>query len=180
MSIWEVKKNKLGLYAISSVNLSFPCQIGSGGLVHENNKIEGDKCTPKGNWHVKNIYYRDDKTNFLDFIFKDFLSFKKITKNCGWCDDPTSNDYNSYIEINKKGKRFPYSFEKLWRRDQAYDIIIETDYNQNPMKIKRGSAIFIHCSFKDYRSTSGCVALSKESLILLVNSIKKETKINIR
>ena len=60
-----------------------------------------------------------------------------------------------------------------------YDIFIETDFNNEPTIPKKGSAIFIHCSFRDLRPTSGCVALSKQNLIHLVKSITDDTQIKI-
>ena len=100
----------------------------------------------------------------------------KITDKCGWCDDPLSIYYNKYIKISKD---LDFSYEKLWREDNAYDIFIEIGFNDDPVVSKRGSAIFIHCSFEDLRDTSGCIAISQENLIFLINSIKKHTKINI-
>ena len=157
----------------------FRCQIGAGGLKNAARKVEGDKSTPSGKWPLKSIYYRPDKINLPKLISNSFLTLNKITKNCGWCDDYKSSDYNRYIEINKNGKTFLFSYEKLWREDNAYDIFIEIGFNDDPVVSKRGSAIFIHCSFEDLRDTSGCIALSMENLIYLINSIKKHTKINI-
>ena len=157
----------------------FRCQIGAGGLKNAARKVEGDKSTPSGKWPLKSIYYRPDKINLPKLISNSFLTLNKITKNCGWCDDYKSSNYNRYIEINKNGKTFSYSYEKLWREDNAYDIFIEIGFNDNPVISKRGSAIFIHCSFEDLRDTSGCIAILKENLIFLINSTKKHTKINI-
>ena len=179
MDIWEVKKNNFGLYEIYTRSKVFVCQIGSGGVIEGIKKKEGDKSTPSGLWQLKNIFYRPDKINQKYLMINKFLSFKKITENCGWCDDYKSKLYNQYIEINRKGVFFPYSYEKLWREDSAYDIFIEIGFNNNPIISKRGSAIFIHCSFEDLRNTAGCVALQKENLLFLINSIKIQTKINI-
>ena len=179
MDIWQVKKNKTGSYSISNKSYLFSCQIGSGGVIEARNKNEGDRCTPSGFWQLKSVYYRADKINYKDLIANSFLSLKKITKNCGWCDDYKSDNYNKYFKVNKKDRMFPYGYEKLWREDGAYDIFIEIGFNDNPVIRKRGSAIFIHCSFEDLRDTSGCIALSKENLIFLINSINKHTKINI-
>ena len=179
MNTWQVKKNNIGLYVICNESTSFSCQIGSGGVIEASKKIEGDGCTPSGSWQLKNIYYRADKINYKDLIYNSFLSLKKITKYCIWCDDYKSVNYNQYLKINKKGKVFFDSHEKLWREDDAYDIFIEIGFNDDPIVSKKGSAIFIHCSFEDLRDTSGCIALSKENLIFLINSINKHTKINI-
>ena len=52
-------------------------------------------------------------------------------------------------------------------------------FNDNPIILNKGSAIFIHISFENLRSTAGCIALSKEYLIDLLRSIKKNTIIHI-
>ena len=72
------------------------------------------------------------------------------------------------------------NFEKLWREDQAYDIVIETSYNTQPIVKGKGSAIFIHCSFSDYRKTAGCIALKKKDLIILIKNLSKKTNLEIK
>ena len=49
-------KNK---YTLKIDNFKFKCCIGKNGL--KKNKIEGDKCTPKGTFKLGNLYYRKDK-----------------------------------------------------------------------------------------------------------------------
>ena len=141
-------------YFLKVGNKTFQCQIGTGEIKNAAKKVEGDKSTPSGKWPLKNVYYRPDKINLPVLMSNSFLTLNKITKNCGWCDDYKSSDYNRYIEINKNGKIFSYSYEKLWREDNAYDIFIEIGFNDNPVIGRRGSAIFIHCSFQDLRDTS--------------------------
>ena len=76
---------------------------------------------------------------------KNVLKVNKITKNCGWCDDITSDKYNKYIKISDF-QSLNINYEKLWREDEAYDIIIVTSHNVEPTIRNKGSAIFIHCS----------------------------------
>ena len=64
-------------------------------------------------------------------------------------------------------------------KQSIYDIIVVIDYNQKPIKKKRGSAIFIHVAKKDYSPTLGCVALSKKDLKLLISIINKNTFLKI-
>ena len=40
-------------------DFSFKCVIGKNGI--SNNKVEGDKKTPKGIFDIENLYYRKDK-----------------------------------------------------------------------------------------------------------------------
>ena len=57
----------------------------------------------------------------------------------GWCDDSKSKKYNKLISIP-----FNYNYEKLFKKDNTYDIILVLDYNMNPIIKSKGSAIFIH------------------------------------
>ena len=173
---WILKtKNNHDYYVIAYEKI-FSCQIGYKGLISYKNKKEGDLSSPKGEWIFKSIYYRADKCDLKVLAPNCFLKMNKITKKCGWCDDPLSTHYNKYIQITKE---LNFSFETLWREDSAYDIFIELNYNQNPIIKNKGSAIFIHCSFKDFRQTSGCVAFMKKDLISLIQNINKKTYIEI-
>ena len=147
-------------YLLRSGLYKFKCQVGAGGLKIHTKKREGDKATPIGKWKIKSLYYRSDKVFRASIKTKTF-KINKITKNCGWCDDPNTSNYNKFINTkNLPSKNI--NFEKLWRKDQAYDIVIETSYNSKPIVKRKGSAIFIHCSFSDYRKTAGCIALKKK------------------
>ena len=68
----------------------------------------------------------------------------------------------------------------MWREDSAYDLIIELSYNSKPIIKNKGSAIFIHCSFEDFRTTAGCIALKKRDLIFLIENIKSGACIQIK
>ena len=165
-------------YILMSGTKKFKCQVGAGGLKIRSKKREGDKATPIGKWKLKSIYYRDDK--ILKSIIKPkTLKINKITKNCGWCDDPNTYNYNKFINIKNLSSK-NINFEKLWREDQAYDIVIETSYNTQPIVKGKGSAIFIHCSFSDYRKTSGCIALKKKDLYMLIKNLSKKTNLEIK
>ena len=107
------------------------------------------------------------------------LKTNRITKYCAWCDDIRSLYYNKYININNFSF-FYVNYEKLWREDNAYDIIIVTSHNVKPTIKNKGSAIFLHCSFSDDRNTAGCIALKKKDLIFLLKSLKNKTFIKIK
>ena len=85
-----------------------------------------------------------------------------------------SKKYNQLI-------KYPFSFrsEKLYRKDNIYDIILILDFNMKPILKKRGSAIFLHVAKKDFSPTKGCIAISKINLKRLVGKINKRTKIKI-
>ena len=166
-------------YFLKVGNRVFRCQVGEGGFKNVAKKVEGEKTTTIGKWRLVKLYYRADRILRPKSKKKNILKIKRITKYCGWCDDIRSNYYNKYLNINN-----PLSpkigFEKLWRGDNAYDIVIQISHNTNPTIKNKGSAIFIHCSFEDTRSTAGCIALEKRDLIFLIKNLKSDVKIRIK
>ena len=149
-------------------NFRFRCALGKAGIGKK--KKEGDNITPKGLYKIVKIYYRKDRIKKVSSKFK----LIKITKNIGWCDDPNSEKYNQIINLPTK-----YSYEKLYRKDNVYDLILVLNYNMSPVIKKKGSAIFIHVAKKNYQSTQGCIALKKNNLMKLISKINKNIKIKI-
>ena len=144
------------------------CAVGKRGINIK--KKEGDLITPKGKYKVIYIFFRKDRIS----NFKTNIPKLSINKNMGWCNDPKSKKYNKLIKFPYK-----YSAEKLYRADNIYDLILVLNYNNNPVIKNKGSAIFIHVAKKNYKSTEGCVAVSKKDLKKIVNKIEKKTIINI-
>ena len=157
-------KNK---YTLKIDDFKFKCCIGKNGL--KKNKIEGDKCTPKGKFKLGTLYYRKDRVKKP--ITK--LIVKKIEKNMGWCNDSKSKFYNKEIKINKKIK-----YEKLFRRDYKYNYLLVIEYNTKSTKPNKGSAIFIHLT-KNFKPTAGCIALLEKDFLILVKLINKKSTIKI-
>tara|TARA_B100001093_G_scaffold5843_1_gene5887 strand:- start:677 stop:1219 length:543 start_codon:yes stop_codon:yes gene_type:complete len=174
---WSVKKlNKK--YFLKVGNKAFRCQIGATGFKNATKKVEGDKSTPIGKWYIHSLYYRVDRVLIPKFKKKDVLKINQITKHCAWCDDRSSLYYNKYININNFSS-LNISYEMLWREDNVYDIVIITSYNTKPTIKNKGSAIFIHCSFSDERSTAGCIALKKKDLVFLLKNLRGKTFIKM-
>ena len=174
---WLVKKlNKK--YFLKVGNKTFGCQLGLGGLNYPSKKIEGDKTTPMGKWYIVSLYYRSDRVLRPKFKNKNVLKINRITKDCGWCDDNRSLNYNKHVKITN----FPslnFNYERLWREDNVYDLIIVISHNIKPTIKNKGSAIFIHCSFSDKRNTMGCIALKKKDILTLLKNLTANTFIKI-
>ena len=147
--------------------LKVKCAIGKKGIGIK--KKEGDLITPTGQFKIKYILYRKERVKISTKLKKII-----IKKNMGWCDDPKSSDYNKLVKLP-----FAYSHEKLFRKDNIYDIILVLNYNMSPVKKNKGSAIFIHIAKKDFKKTEGCVAIRKPSLIKLVKEMNSNTKVKI-
>ena len=146
----------------------FKCVVGKKGL--SNKKKEGDMKTPRGLFEIGKLYYREDRLKKP----KTYLECLKIKKNMGWCDDPKyPQKYNKLININEKTKH-----EKLYRVDHKYDLFIPIKYNYKKPIPGKGSCIFIHLT-KDYKPTSGCIALNKKDFLIFLKILKKNTRIRI-
>ena len=144
------------------------CSTGKNGIT--NNKIEGDKKTPKGLYSLGNLYYRSDR------LKKPATSLKciRIQKNMGWSHDTRiPKHYNKLISVNKKIKH-----EKLYRKDHKYDLLILIKYNYPNSKVFKGSCIFLHLT-NNYKPTAGCIALQKKDFLILLKLINPKTKISI-
>ena len=92
----------------------------------------------------------------------------------GWCNDSRSKKYNQEISFP-----FKYRAEKLYRKDNIYDLFINIKYNFFPVIKGKGSAIFLHIAHKKYRPTKGCVAIAKNDFIKILPLINNKTKISI-
>ena len=149
-------------------NYKVKCSLGKRGIGIK--KKEGDLITPKGSFKINGILYRPDKVKNL--ITK--LRKKMINKKMGWCDDPKSKKYNQLIKLP-----FKFNFEKLYRNDDIYDIIIILSFNTNPIIKNKGSAIFIHVAKRNYSPTKGCVAIRKNDIKKLAREINRNTIVKI-
>ena len=157
-------KNK---YTLKIDDFKFKCCIGKNGL--KKNKIEGDKCTPKGTFKLGTLYYRKDRVKKPITSLK----IKNIKRNMGWCNDSKNKFYNQEIKVNKNMRH-----EKLFRKDYKYNYLLVIEYNSKKIKPNKGSAIFIHLT-KKFKPTAGCIALLEKDFLILVKLINKKSKIKI-
>ncbi|WP_075522212.1 L,D-transpeptidase family protein [Candidatus Pelagibacter communis] len=145
----------------------FKCSIGKKGVTL--NKKEGDFKTPKGTFSIGPLYYRKKRYPKL----KTKLLQIPIQKNMGWCDDVKSKHYNKLIKINKKIRH-----EKMFRRDENYDLVVVINYNTKKPVKNKGSAIFLHLT-NNYKKTLGCISLKKRDMLILLKLIDRKTIIKI-
>ena len=157
-------KNK---YTLQVDEFNFTCSVGKEGISKK--KVEGDKKTPAGNFKIENLYYRKDRIKKPDTKIKCI----EIKKNMGWCDDIKNKNYNKLIIVDKKIKH-----EKMFRKDNKYDLLIPIKYNFKKIIVGKGSCIFIHLT-KNYKPTAGCIALKEKDFLILLKLITKRSIINI-
>lgn len=146
-----------------------PCALGCGGIGIK--QREGDGITPTGSFALLRVMYRDDR----HALPRTNLAVSKINKQDGWCDDPSSPDYNKPIILPQS-----VSHEKLYRDDTLYDFVVDIDYNRASPIPGKGSAIFIHVAKPSYKPTKGCIALDLIDLLELLKSCNASTRLVIR
>jgi L,D-peptidoglycan transpeptidase YkuD (ErfK/YbiS/YcfS/YnhG family) len=132
----------------------FRCAIGPSGVIAADQKREGDGASPVGVWPFRRVLFRPDVGAPVTQLPAD-----PIAPDDGWCDDPEDPAYNRPIKL-------PYraSFEKMWRDDHIYDLVVVLGHNDDPPKPYFGSCIFLHLARDDYSPTQGCVALARPDL----------------
>ena len=148
--------------------LAIPVALGRGGI--KANKREGDGATPRGTFRLKRLWWRADRHPRPATL----LPVRRIMPDDGWCEDPSDRHYNSHIKVPPKSKA-----DRLARKDDLYDFIVEIDHNTQPRVAGRGSAVFIHVARPGFAPTAGCVAFSSSSLRRLLARLGPRTKIMV-
>ena len=137
--------------------MHYPCALGRGG---RGPKLrEGDGVTPAGRWPVRQVFFRPDRLRRP----RTALPVSPLSPGLGWCDAAGDANYNRLVPLP-----YPASHERLWRSDGLYDLVAVLGYNDGPRSQGRGSAIFLHLAHPDYRPTEGCVAVSREHMLMLL------------
>ena len=147
----------------------YKCALGRAGVGLKHR--EGDGITPIGQYALGRVFWRPDRLPTPPVTGLEVVDLKPYM---GWCDDPGHEDYNHLITLPHPG-----SHEILWRDDALYDIVVEIEYNANPVEPGKGSAIFIHVAKPDYSPTEGCIALDRDHLLALLRESNDETTVVI-
>ena len=144
------------------------CALGKRGI--GNKKREGDLITPRGQYKIQFVLYRKDRIKKMRTKFKRII----IKRNMGWCNDPKSTKYNSLVKLPSI-----YNHEKLYKKENTYDIILVLNYNMRPVVKNKGSAIFLHIARNDYKKTEGCIAIKKIDLLKILEDLSLNSKVII-
>ncbi len=146
----------------------FPCALGRGGI--SSNKREGDGATPLGEMRILSGYFRADHVAARATR----LPMTPIPGDLGWCEVPDDRNYNRPVRI-------PYgaSHERMRRDDRLYDVCIVLDWNIQPRRRGRGSAIFFHLARPGFTPTQGCVAVTLPVMKRLLPRLSAKTVLKV-
>ena len=146
--------------------LALPVALGRAGI--KANKREGDGATPRGVFRLKRLWWRAERHARPATL----LPVRPIGADDGWCENPSDRHYNRPVKVPPASQA-----DRLERKDQLYDFIIEIDHNTRPRVAGRGSAVFIHVARPGFAPTAGCVALDINALRRLLARIGPRTRI---
>lgn len=133
--------------------LSVAGHLGKNGFA--TNKIEGDRKSPVGKYSLGTAFGQKGNPGTK-------MSFKSISSDDVWVDDPKSALYNTWQSKRKTKGRWK-SAEEMNHRLYKYGFVI--NYNMNPIVPNKGSAIFFHVA-TNY--TAGCTATSEANVISIM------------
>jgi len=149
---------------------TYRCTLGRSGVIAAPEKREGDGHSPAGAWPIRKVLYRPDVG-----APETALPLEPIARDQGWCDDPEDPAYNTRITLPFRG-----SFEKLWRDDEIYDVVVVLGHNDDPPVPYLGSCIFMHLARPDWSPTQGCVALPRADLAEVLAQARPGDTVEIR
>jgi len=151
---------------LTAGQFSLPVALGRGGI--KANKREGDGGTPRGSFRLKRLWWRADRHPRPATL----LPVRRITPDDGWCEDPVDRHYNRPVKLPAGS-----TADRLARKDDLYDFVVEIDHNTRPRIAGRGSAVFVHVARPQFKPTAGCVALDIGSLRRLLARLGPRTRI---
>ena len=169
MTDWTVTISDSG-YRLTAPHYGCGCLVGKTGFIAGDDKREGDMATPVGAWPLRRLYYRPDRIAPPETG----LPVIPLDESMGWCDDPADPAYNMPVTRPYAGRH-----ERLWRADGLYDLIVVLGHNDSPPIPLRGSAIFLHLRQDDTRHTAGCVAVTRQDLLVLLRAADTNTTLRI-
>ncbi len=145
----------------------FPCTWGRRGLTDD--KREGDGCTPRGAHRIVGLLYRPDR------LRRPVRQAMAIRPGELWSDDAADPRYNSKVRAPHR-----FSHEVLRRPDPMYDVVLVTDWNLEPARPGRGSAIFVHRWRRPGAPTAGCIALRPSDLRWVAARLSPRSRLVVR
>lgn len=149
-------------------SLRIPAVIGGSGRTSR--KREGDGATPIAAMQLLSGFLRGDRLAQP----RTALPLRRIRPSMLWCDEPSHPNYNRLVRTP-----FRQSHEELRREDALYDICLVLDWNVTSRRRNAGSAIFFHLFDPDRPQTAGCIAVSRQNMLLILPHLRRGTVVRV-
>lgn len=133
---------------------------------------EGDSKTPLGSWTIGEAYGIKEDPGSL-------LPYTQITDDMYWCATGSNGTkYNTLIYRSDDPDNDYSEDEHLIDYEIAYAYLLDLGYNA-PCAPYAGNAIFLHCWRNADYPTGGCVAVSEESMIKILQTVTPGSSVTI-
>jgi L,D-peptidoglycan transpeptidase YkuD (ErfK/YbiS/YcfS/YnhG family) len=143
-----------------SVDGPWTAHLGRNGL--SENKREGDKTTPAGEFGIQPVMYGVGANPGVRY------RYHRIVCGDWWVEDIRSPFYNRFHHVRCGTKpSFRVTSEDMSRSPISYRYLAVIDYNTDPIVPGRGSGIFLHVSARG-GPTLGCVSLTRTQLVTVL------------
>ena len=140
--------------------------IGKNGFAAPGEKREGDGKSPSGIFSLETAFGYSQSIQTK-------MPYRQAQADDLWIDDVNSVDYNRWV---KKGDTNALSYERMRRDDNLYKYGFVIDYNTAPVIKGHGSAIFFHIWRGKDIPTEGCVAVSEENIIKILDWLDPQAR----
>lgn len=102
------------------------------------------------------------------------LPVRPIAEGLGWCDAAGDRNYNRPVVLP-----YPASHEVMVRSDGLYDIVVILSHNRLPRIQGLGSAVFFHLTAVPADVTAGCVAISPNDMLKILQYCGPRTRLRV-
>ena len=166
LTIYEAKDEKyIPIFSCSAM-------IGKNGPVKH---AEGDTKTPLGTWTIGEAYGIADNPGSN-------IPYTKITDDMYWCATGSNGKkYNTLLNKSDDPDNDYSEDEHLMDYPIRYKYFLDLGYNKSGTPYV-GNAIFLHCWKEENGSpipTGGCVAVSEENMVTILQTLKPGTAVTI-
>ena len=131
-------------------------------------KSEGDGRAPAGVFRVRRAFGFDSA-----WASRTALDYTTVTPRSLFIDDPSSPDYNRFVELDHDPSTPWEQSQQMKQTDPAHALQVLVEHNYNPSIAGAGSAIFLHIWRRGgTASTAGCTAMDRARLEELVSWLR--------
>lgn len=146
-----------------------PAVVGKNG---PGKQSEGDTKTPLGTWTIGEAYgIKDDPGSRVPYT--------KVTDDMYWCATGSNGKkYNTLIYRSDDPDADYSEDEHLIDYPVVYNYLLDLGYNRAGAPYA-GNAIFLHCWRGPDSPTGGCVAISEQDMIKVLQTVTPATSVTI-
>ena len=163
LSIYEAKEGKYEKI------FSCPAVIGKNGAGKQS---EGDTKTPLGTWKIGEAYGINEDPGSR-------VKYTKVTDDMYWCaTGKNGKNYNRLIYKSDNPEAITEDDEHIIDYPTVYNYLLDLGYNLAGAPYA-GNAIFLHCWRGENSPTGGCVGISEENMIKVLQTITPDTTVTI-